>query len=522
MLHKEIEVKYWYLPLVIVLSGIVYSYWPTIFALVKQWLNNDDFSHGILVVPMSIYLIWEKRRQLAAADIQPDWRAFPVLILAICIFIVGELGAELFTTRVSMIVMLIAVIWMLYGYAVIKIIRFPLLFLFLMLPLPGFIYRNITFPLQLISSTWSTSLLHLLEISAYREGNVIDMGFTQFQVVEACNGLRFILPLLTLGVMFAFWWNKEISWWQRIVLITAAIPIAILANVIRIAGTGIISMHWGTEAAEGFFHGFSGWAVFMLCFMFYVMLNYGLKLLPSKRNNNRDDAFDLLQSTERFPQHRIRWQPIAAATSVILITPLVVSYLGHVPPKPLQKPLTEFPLQYGSYNGKTSKMEELIWEQVGGQAYVQINYFNNGGLPINFYTAYYEYQRKAGDFVHSPKLCLPGAGWYIEKNHVREVELNNDQLIYDGKILFNELVISKSGHRQLVYYWYQGRGRNFTNEYLAKFYMVWDGIFRRRTDGALVRLVRSVGSNETIADARGILDEFLIYTSITLEEFLPS
>ncbi len=515
--------KHWYVPLAVVIVAIVFSYWDTIHTLVRQWMNNDDFSHGLLVVPISLYLIWEKRNQLADMPMGTDWRAIPVLMAAILLFIVGELGAELFTTRVSLIVMLISTIWLLYGYDLVKAIRFPLLFLFLMLPLPGFIYRNITFPLQLLSSACSVKILHLLGITAYREGNVIDMGFSQFQVVEACNGLRFILPLFTLGVLFAFWWSKDKTWWKRIVLILASIPIAIASNIIRIAGTGIVSMYWGVEAAQGFFHDFSGWVVFMICFGFYALLNLGLGYLPGKGSAlSRDPRADAVSPTISTGRRQFQWQAILVALSLIFITPVVVAHLGSVPPKPLKKKLDAFPLQCNGYTGKTAEMETTIWERVGGQDYVQVNYAKSGDIPVNFYTAYYEYQRKAGDFVHSPKLCLPGAGWFIEKSHVREVAIDKGKPIYGGKIALNELVISKGNQRQLVYYWYQGRGRNFTSEYMAKFYMVWDGIFRRRTDGALVRLVRSIAPEETVEEARAVLDDFVVFTSQELESYFPS
>jgi exosortase D (VPLPA-CTERM-specific) len=519
---KETDIKYWILPLVVILLGFAWAYWPNLEILVKQWLRNDDFSHGLLIVPISIYLIWEKRGQLAAVDIRGDWRALPLMGVAVGLYIVGELGAELFTTRVAIISLLIGSIWLLYGYSVVRVIRFPLLFLFMMLPLPGFIYRNITFPLQLLSSFMSVGILQSLGITAYREGNVIDMGFSQFQVVEACNGLRFILPLLTLGVLFAFWWSKENVMWKRIVLILASIPIAILSNVIRIAGTGIVSMVWGTEAAQGFFHDFSGWAVFMLCFGFYALLNVGLRFLPGKPPQREDEATRTRPPARRKPQQAPGWQALAAAVAVIMATPSAVAHLGSVPPRPLEKPLQAFPMQYGDWRGRTSELDTQIWEQVGGQDYVQVDYRKAGDMPVNFYTAYYEYQRKAGDFVHSPKLCLPGAGWFIQADHVRELAIAEPPSIYDGRILFNEMVISKGGHRQLVYYWYQGRGRNFTNEYMAKFYMVWDGIFRRRTDGALVRLVRSIAPHETVDDARSVLDDFVIFTSRELEAFFPS
>jgi exosortase D (VPLPA-CTERM-specific) len=520
MIRNSIDNRLWWLPAAIVLSALVFSYWDTIGSLAAQMLANEDFSGGLLIVPMCIYLIWRDREKLKTLEVKPDWRALSVLTLAIVIFIVGELGAELFTTRVSMLIFVVGAVWLLYGPAVLKTLRFPLAFLFLMLPLPGFIYRNLTFPLQILSSTLSVNLLQALGISVHREGNVIDMDFTRFQVVEACNGLRFILPLLIIGVLMAFLSHKPM--WKRLFLIAAGVPIAILANVIRIAGTGLIARQWGVEAAEGFFHSFSGWAVFMLCLGIFVSLNFVLEKIPGRhsRLKMQDRHPEKPVEASRSGMWSLRWTPTLAAAALVLVTPVIVDHLGEVPPVPLKQPLSEFPKAYGSWQGRSGALTDQVWEQVGGQEYVIINYFNGNQNPVNFYTAYYEYQRKAGDFIHSPKLCLPGAGWHIQQSRIRHLPVK-DIDSNDGDLTFNEVLIQKTDTKQLVYYWYQGRGRNFTNEYLAKFYMVWDGVFRRRTDGALVRLIRTVSPDESLEDVRQVLDPFAEFVSRTLLFHLP-
>jgi exosortase D (VPLPA-CTERM-specific) len=509
---SDIVTRNWYITAVIVLVCLVFSYWATIQKLVSQWLGSEDYSHGILIVPIAVYLIWERRRELRAADIGSDWRALPVLLLAIFVFIAGELGAELFTTRFSMLVFVAGLTWFLFGLRVLRILRFPLAFLFLMLPLPGFIYRNITFPLQLISSAGAVNFMQALGISAFREGNVIDLGYTRLQVVEACNGLRFILPLFTLGVLFAYFGLKAV--WKRILLIAATIPIAIFANVFRIAATGFIGRYWGQKAAEGFFHSFSGWAVFMLSVGLFVGLTLILRKIP-KRPKEKKAVFKEAPAARGV--RAITWPSLLTALGIILATPLVVDYLGAVPPIPLKKPLTEFPLEFQERSGRKSFMDAQTWEQVGGQAYLNIDYLRENAAPINFYVAYYEYQRKAGDFIHSPKLCLPGGGWFIERNSRRRLAHNPG----NAALKFNELVIEKGGMRQLTYYWYQGRGRNFTSEYDAKFYMVWDGIWRRRTDGALVRLIMPLLSDMSVEEGRRVLDAFALEASSELKQYLP-
>ena len=496
----------------LVLGALAVSYFSVIQALVQQWLRNEDYSHGILIVPIVIYLAWRKREMLRNVPISPDWRALPFLIVPVAVFIVGELGAELFTTRVSLLLFVIGLVWLLYGLPVVKVFRFPLAFLFLMLPLPGFIYRNVTFPLQLAASMGSVKILQLLGVSVFREGNVIDLGFTQFQVVEACSGLRYVLPLLTLGVLFAYLGQR--SWWKRIVMVVATVPIAVAANILRVAGTGLVGLYWGSKAAEGFFHGFSGWLVFMVSVGFFAILNWVLLRLPGKKGGPPSTHPQNSESGVSMPR-RAGWAAAATSAVLILFTPVAVSYLGAVPPQPLKRPLTAFPTEFQGMKGTQGDMAPEIWERVGGQNYVIINY-EAPPSNLNFYVAYYEYQRKAGDFIHSPRLCLPGAGWFIEHNRVREIAREQGETLK-----LNELFIQKSGMRQLVYFWYQGRDRNFTSEWAAKFYMVWDGIWRRRTDGALVRVIMPVQGERSVQEVRAFMDDFAAAASIELENYLP-
>jgi exosortase D (VPLPA-CTERM-specific) len=513
------RLTFFLMPMAITMLVLVYAYRETAQILLSQWLNNDDFSHGILVIPLVGYLIYRRKDALVRTPIRTEWRILPLLLLPALVYAIGELGADVFMIRVSIFLFILALVAFFYGLELVKKLRFPLLFLFLALPLPGFVYRNITFPLQILSSDLSVKTLYYLGILAYREGNVIDLGFTKLQVVEACNGLRFILPMLTLGVLFAFW--RPQPWWKRLVLIGTTLPLSILANVIRIAGTGIAASHWGEEAAQGFFHGFSGWAVFMLAFALFAGIGFLLNRIPSKaaptiREAKVAPVYNLKSVVQRSPS----LLAIAVALATILATPPIVRHLGSVPPLALKKPLSEFPMQLFGWQGKRGTMDEEIWDRVGAQDYVIVDYVSDSGMALNFYSAYYEYQRKAGDFVHTPRLCLPGAGWFIQQEARRALAFEGGT--GDGDALkFNEMVVSKGSDAMLVYFWYQGRGRNFTSEYLAKFYLMWDGLFRRRTDGALVRLVMNIPDPSKAELIRETMDKFALAVSRELDLYLP-
>ena len=510
--------KAWWLPGLFLLACLSTAYWSIIDILAKQLVYNQNYSHGPVILPIVAYLIWQKREQLKIAGYAPDWRALFLLVFAAFIYAIGELGADVFTTRVSMLVFVVGFVWLLYGLQVVRILRFPLGFMFLMLPLPDIVYRNATFPLQLTASQWSVEILQNLGITAYREGNVIDLDFMMLQVVEACSGLRYILPLFSLGILFSYFLQKVI--WKRVVLVLATIPIAVFANVFRITGTGILAMYLGEESARGFFHDFSGWLVFVFCLGLFALVNWMLKFIP----NGRVKLHEAVAGPTR--QHHTtgwsgKWTLTSVAAVVVLASPALVGSLGSVPPVPLVKALDEFPLSFDGYTGTRETMEPNMWEKVGAQEYIIINYEQASLPPVNFYVAYYEYQRKAGDFVHSPRLCLPGAGWVIEKNRVRNLEPIQDTPNGSSPLKLNEMVVSKGGIRQLVYFWYQGRGRNFTNEYMAKLYMVLDGLFRRRTDGALVRVVMPMNKDQSVEDARSITDAFALAASAELKQYLP-
>lgn len=506
-----------WLPGLLVLGALLLAYRPVVESLVHQWIHNEDYSHGLLVAPVAAYLVWRKREALKATVVRSDWRGLPLLFAAVAVFIVGELGAELFTTRLSLLVFVVGAVWLLYGPEVLRVVAFPLGFLFLMLPLPGFIYRNVTFPLQMLASIGSVNALHAVGVSALREGNVIDIGFMKLQVVEACSGLRYILPFLTLGVLFAY--LGQSLFWKRAVLVLATIPISVGANVLRISGTGFIGLFWGHQAAEGFFHSFSGWIVFMVCIAVLALLNYVLRFFPGKTRQEKQKP--AARSGERESSYRLSWATASVALAVILATPSVVNSLGQVPPLALSRPLAEFPLHFGGWQGHRTEMDPKLWDQVGGQDYVLINYAKQGQDPLNLYVVYYEYQRKGGDFVHSPRLCLPGEGWFIENNRVRILDPPAPGNPGEKPLELNELVIQRGNDRNLVYFWYQGRGRNFTNEFAAKFYMVWDGLWRRRTDGAMIRMVKSLEQGRAGEETRAVMDRFALAVSQELKKYLP-
>ncbi|HWB16273.1 MAG TPA: exosortase A [Vicinamibacterales bacterium] len=239
-------------------------YWPVITKLVHDWLHDDNYSHGILIVPLAAFFVWERRRRLAMTPDAPRVWGLAVVVFGLVMLLAGQLGAELFLGRASMLFVLAGAVVFLRGTAALKVLTFPLAFLVLMIPLPAIIFNQIAFPLQLLASRAGEAALSLSGIPVLREGNVIVLAHITLEVAEACSGIRALVSLLTLGIVYGYFTDDRAG--VRTIIALATIPIAIVANAARVAGTGIAAQYFGERAAQGFFHTFSGWLVFVAAF----------------------------------------------------------------------------------------------------------------------------------------------------------------------------------------------------------------------------------------------------------------
>jgi exosortase len=256
-------------------------YWNVLTKLVHDWAHDDNYSHGFLIVPLALYFAWERRARLAAVAYQPNWVGLVLVIGSLGMLVAGTLGAELFVSRVSIIFLIAGTVLFTAGFDALRILVFPIAFLFLMVPPPAIIFNQIAFPLQLLASRFGEATLQALSIPVLREGNVITLANTSLEVAEACSGIRSLISLLTLGIVYGYFVDPRIS--VRTMIALSTIPIAIVANGIRVAGTGVAAHYYGNEAAEGFFHTFSGWIVFIVAFaLLYLVATIIIKVAPSR------------------------------------------------------------------------------------------------------------------------------------------------------------------------------------------------------------------------------------------------
>lgn len=249
--------------------GLLYR--DVLVKLVHDWLHDDNYSHGVLIVPIALYFAWERRERLLAAPAKPSMLGLLVVVGSILLLMAGTLGAELFLSRVSIIGIVAGTVLFVLGWEHLRILLLPIAFLVLMIPIPAIIFNQIAFPLQLLASRFGEATLRALSIPVLREGNVITLATTQLEVAEACSGIRSLISLLTLGIVYGYFMTPSVA--VRTVLALATIPVAILANGLRVAGTGIAAHYYGPSAAEGFFHTFSGWLVFVVSFAMLFLIH---------------------------------------------------------------------------------------------------------------------------------------------------------------------------------------------------------------------------------------------------------
>jgi exosortase len=257
-------------------------YYRVLAKLVTDWWQIPDFSHGFLVPIFAAYLVWTKRTALLETKIAPTWSGIALVFLGLAVLLLGVYGAELFLSRISLVILLAGLVLGFGGWQLLKELRFPLLVLLLAIPIPFIVFNEITLPLQTLASKLASALLPLFGVPVLREGNVIELPAMKLEVAEACSGIRSLMSLFTLAVFYGYFLDK--SNLRRVLLALASIPIAIAANALRILGTGLCVQYWDPDKALGFFHEFSGWVMFLVSLGCLYIVHRVMCLFRAKRS----------------------------------------------------------------------------------------------------------------------------------------------------------------------------------------------------------------------------------------------
>ena len=512
------NIYYWGILCVsLLILGIIY--FDGLQLMERWWSTREEYGHGYIIPFITLFLIWQKSDQLERIKFNGSWLGVLIVILGLMLYYAGELSSLYTIIQYAFVVAVFGVALSVMGKDGFKVIFVPLIMLFFMIPLPNFIFNNLSSQLQLISSELGVAFIRLFDISVFLEGNVIDLGVYKLQVVEACSGLNYLFPLMTLAFISAYFFTG--SFWKKAIIFLSSIPITILMNSLRIGAIGITVEYWGPEMAEGVLHDFEGWAVFMSCIgiligEMWLLARIGKDKLPLR------EAFglDFPAPTPKDAEIKYREIPKPFYASFVIIA--LVALSAFVLPEsaeiePKRSTYSEFPLTIDNWQGKTGYLEQIYIDALKLSDYIMNDYQNESGVTVNLYSAYYSSQKK-GASAHSPRSCIPGGGWRISSLTQHVIP---DAKIDNVPLEVNRLVIQKGESKQLVYYWFQQRGRVISNEYSMKWYLFWDSMTLHRTDGALIRLTTILAPGQDLSVADKYLEDFSRKITPIIPNFVP-
>ena len=491
-----------------------------------EWTHRDEYSHAPLLPLIALFMAWLRVDRLRELTLRGSWSGFWLVGVGLVLNALGSLSTIFVIQLYAMMLVLVGAVVAVGGWRLARELWMALTVLALMIPLPYLVLNTLSAQLQLVSSQLGVWMLRAAQISVYLEGNVIDLGTYRLQVAEACSGLNYLFPLITLAFLMACFFRAP--FWQRAALVVSALPITVIMNSLRIAMIGVMVERWGIAMAEGFLHQFQGWAVFMLS----AVLLYGEMLLLARLARVRTPWHRLL--TIEWPQSMQTARQAGAAVAPSMPGTVSRASLGcllalgvaalaaaALPARGLIVPEREvfssFPLRVGAWQGQRTALQQVYLDTLKLDDYFLGDYAGPSLRPVNLYMAWYDSQT-SGVSTHSPRSCLPGGGWRIVD--LREFPI---AAVHAGKqsLRVNRAFIEYGADRELVYYWFQQRGRVITNEYLVKWYLFWDALTRHRTDGALVRLIVPVRAGELPDQSDRELSLFLASIWPQLNRFVP-
>jgi exosortase D (VPLPA-CTERM-specific) len=499
---------------------LLYSYWGGLAQMFEIWARKEEYGYAYFLPFITLYLIWQRRDKLAAEKFRPSWIGVVAIVFAGFLFFLGMIATTYTLVQYSLVMVVFGFAYAVLGWQAFKVVFGPLCLLFFVVPLPPFIFNTLSGKLQLISSQIGVDFIRWFGISVYLEGNVIDLGDYKLQVVEACSGLRYLFPLVSLAFLAAYLYRVEL--WKRGVVFLSSIPITVFMNSFRVGVIGILVNKWGQEQADGFLHYFEGWVVFMAC-LSILLLEMALLARVGRHKKPFKEVFglEMQKPLPKYSDYKKRsvsiiHYGILASLSLIALGSFYVEEQEEV--IPMRQSFANFPGIIDEWQGDQDSLEDVYLRSLKLDDYLISDYFNTQGEMVNFYIAYYASQQ-AGSAAHSPRACIPGGGWKIEK--VTQVYVPG--IVVNGSpLLVNRLNIKKGDARQLVYYWFQQRGRVIASEWFVKWFLFYDGLTKHRTDGALVRLTTSVGLGEEWDDGDKRLVEFVGEVVPLLNKYIPN
>jgi exosortase D (VPLPA-CTERM-specific) len=507
----------------VAVAAALWFFHPGFVTLLEAW-QTPEYSHGPLIPVISLVLFLRHLRDVPVRQgpLPGRWPGVVVIVLSLLLGAAGWLSNIGDLTAYALILWVAGILLTSFGWRTGVTFWTAVLHLVYMLPLPGVIYYKLSAFLQLISSELGVDILRAVGVPVFLDGNIIDLGDLKLHVAEACSGLRYLFPILSFSYVFAVLYTGPK--WHKAVLLLAAAPITVVMNSVRIAIAGIIVQKWGEEHLEGFSHFFEGWVIFLFSVVLLFLLARILMLLDRPKPGEERAQLDL-DLTGLLPQaKRIRFLWPSAAMIAAAVLPLMAAVaLASLPERGAnvidRTPYALFPRKLGEWEqvGFPQVLNANVEKTLGADDYHGVTLMRpDEQIAVDFFTAWYSDQSKGG--VHSPEICLPGSGWEIAWLERTDIA---DNVGWPTAFNINRAVIQKGEVRQLVYYWFEQRGRKVAWDFAAKGWLVIDGVTTGYTDGAMVRLTTQINPGETEDKAEERLRSVLDAALPVLPRFIP-
>ena len=491
----------------VVSAAFLFLYATVLAKLGRDWWTDENYSHGLLVpfvIALIIWWEWDVLKKSVANS--SAWIGGGVVLLAILLLAAGTLGAELFTQRMSMLLMLAGIVVYFFGTRILQVLAVPFALLLLAIPIPQIVFNRIAFPLQIWASQMAVWGIRIFEVPTLRSGNVIDIlprGSTQtisLEVVEACSGIRSLMTLVTLALILAYFTRRDddggrianfsaADLCRAVVLMLSAIPIAVLTNAARVTGTGILTYYYGQQATENTWHELSGWLVYLVALALLLGVNYLLKRMFIGGKSAVGSAAPIRENLTAGNN----WAATLPLIAALVLSGIFINWFVNRGEREVPRnALAQLPATLGLWRQKGSeiKFDANVESVLRTTDYTMREYTLPDGRIANLYVGYYATQR-TGATYHSPQNCLPGAGWVMKDPQYIDITTNEGRTF-----TANRYIIENGIYKEVMIYWYQGRGHAEPSEFRDKINTVIDSVTRRRTDGAIVRVMTDLGPDE--------------------------
>jgi len=516
-------------------SVVILLYAPVLLRMATQFYQDPAYSHGFAVPIFSAYLIWRGRDRLAQVKKNPRLIGLGVVLAALGLLFLGSLGAELFLTRISLVLIITGLVLYFFGVSTLRLLAFPICFLLLMIPIPAILYNRMVFPLQILSSQFATITLQAIKVvPVLREGNLLMLPNCTLEVVDACSGIRSLMAIVAFALGYAYLTERSVG--VRAFLTLAMVPVAIVGNGMRVVVAALLANYRG-KCADDFLHPISGVIIFLVAVVLLLAMHWVIAAIrwrlrarsdmrigggPSIGDAGAGDGERIAAGGIRAGEHRNTVKTSGRrfwCMSLILVGATAGFYLlPHGRDVYLPKPLNTLPLSLDQCEGVEIPFPDNVIQRLGVDDYVNRTYHCADGAPIGLYIGYYKSQR-TDDTIHSPQNCLPGNGW--EPVGSSYVSLKTPE---GRAVKVRKYIIEKGLQRQVVLYWYQAHGRTIASEYWAKIYLVHDAIFLHCTNSALIRINTPISTGgldryQLEGDAR--VERFATVILARVEELIP-